>query len=463
MGKKGGSKEDVGVTKQLAEFVCGLNFEKIPPEVVELAKNAIMDCVGVALFGSTHSGSEKILAFVKSVGGKPHASVLGSGFKTSSPMAALANGYMAHATDWDDTITSMRAHPTATIFPAVLALGEMLGVSGDRILEAYIIGVEVGAKIGRGINPEHPKRWHATGTLGCLGAAAGSAKILGLDVEQIRAALGIATSEAAGLRKNRGTSTKPFHAGNAARGGAVAALLAREGLRADPDILEGQFGFCNVYCGEEHYNLEKIVEGLGDPFEVYSPGFDIKQYPSCSRTHAGIDAILSLIEEHNIKSEEVKRIDCGVSYMAPLSLIYSKPKTGLEGKFSMGFCLAVALVDRKVSLEQFTDEKVSDPRAQSLMKKFHLYIRPDLKGVESSASNACTLKVRLRNGKEYIKSVDKNRGSAQNPLSREERVNKFRDCVKGVLSQNEVDRCLNLVEHMEELKTICQLTDIVRT
>ncbi|GAH78188.1 unnamed protein product, partial [marine sediment metagenome] len=145
------------------------------------------------------------------------------------------------------------------------------------------------------------------------------------------------------------------------------------------------------------------------------------------------------------------------------SLIHPNPKTGLEGQFSMGFCVVVALVDRKVSLAQFTDEKVNDPKVQSLMKKFHLYIRPDLKGAESSASNACTLKVRLRNGEEYIKSVDKNRGSTQNPLSKEERVNKFRDCANGVLSQSQIDRCLNLVEHMEELKTICQLTDIIRT
>jgi len=463
MGKRDRFKEDVGVTKQLAEFVCGLDFEKIPPEVVELAKNAIMDCIGVALFGSTHPSSKKVLTFVKSVGGKPHASVIGSSFKTSCPMAALANGYMAHVTDWDDTITSMRAHPTATIFPAVLALGEMLGVSGDRILEAYIIGVEVGAKIGRGINPEHSKRWHATGTLGCLGAAAGSAKILGLGVDETRLALGIAASEAAGLRKNKGTSAKPFHAGNAARGGVVAALLAREGLGGNPDILEGQVGFCNVYCGEEHYHLERIVEGLGDPFDIYSPGIDIKQYPSCSRTHTGIDAILSLIEEHNIEPEDVERIDCGVSYTTPLSLIHPNPKTGLEGQFSMGFCVAVALLDRKVSLEQFTDEKVNAPRVQSLMKKFHLYIRPDLKGVESSASNVCTLKVRLRNGEEYIKSVDKNKGSAQNPLSKEERVNKFKDCAKGVLLKSQVEQCLNLMEHMEELKTICQLTDVIRT
>ncbi len=462
MGKKGQLKEDVGITKTLADFICGINFKKIPAEVVDLAKGCIMDFIGVTLFGSTHPNSKKMLAFVKFLGGNPHASGLGSSFKTSCPLAALANGYMAHVTDWDDTITSMRAHPTATIFPAILSLGEMLNVSGDKILEGYIVGVEVGAKIGRGINPEHSKHWHATGTLGCLGAAAGSAKILGLDVNETRSALGIAASEAAGLRKNKGTSAKPFHAGNAARGGVVGALLVRDGLQANPDILEGQFGFCNVYCGEEHYHLERIVERLGDPFEIYSPGIDIKQYPSCSRTQTGIDGILSLIEEHNIKPEEVDRIDCGVSYTTPLSLIHPNPKTGLEGQFSMGFCIAVALVDRKVGLRQFTDEKVNDPRVQSLMRKFHLYIRLDLKGVESSSSNACTLKVRMRSGEEYTKSVDKNKGSAQNPLSKKEQVNKFRDCARSVLSESQMDQCLDLIEHMEELKKISQLTDIIR-
>jgi len=462
MDERNRPKEDVGITKRLAEFISGIDFKRIPKEVVDLAKANILDFIGVALIGSTLSSSKKILSFVKSIGGTPQASVLGSSFKTSSPMAALANGYMAHVTDWDDTISSMRAHPTATILPAVLALGEMLNVSGGKILEGYIVGIEIGAKIGRGINPEHSKHWHATGTLGCLGATAGAAKILGLDVDETRSALGIAASEAAGLRKHFGTMAKPFQAGNAARGAVVAALLSSEGLRANPDILEGQFGFCNVYCGQEHYRAKKIVEGLGDPFEIYSPGIDIKQYPSCSRTHAGIDAIFSLIEEHNIKPEQVDRIDCGVSYTTPLSLIHPNPKTGLEGQFSMGFCVAVALVDRRVGLRQFTDEKVNDPRVQSLMKRFHLYIRPDLNSVETSSSDACTLTVYMRRGEVYTRSVDKNKGSAQNPLNKEELGNKFRDCAGVVLSGSQIDRCLGLIEHMEELKEICQLTDIVR-
>jgi len=462
MGKTGQSREEIGITKKLAEFVSGLDFEEIPGEAVTSAKGGILDCIGVGLYGSTHSNSKRILSFVKSIGGTPQASVLGSGIKTSSPMAALANGYMAHVTDWDDTMTSMRAHPSATILPAVLALGEILNVSGDKILEGYIVGVEVAAKIGRGINPEHSKHWHATGTLGCLGAAAGGAKVLGLDTDETRSALGIAASEAAGLRKNKGTSTKPFHAGNAARGGALAVLLVKEGLRANPDILEGQFGFCNVYCGEEHYNLEKIVERLGEPFEIYSPGIDIKPYPCCSRALTGIDAILSLIEEHDIKPDKVDRIECGVSYTTPLSLIHPNPKTGLEGQFSMGFCVCVALVDRKVGLEQFRDEKVNDPRVQGLMKKFHLYIRPDLTGVESSASNACTLTVRMQNGEEYTKSVDNNRGSARNPLSKVDQMGKFKDCTKGILSEGQTDRCLNLIERMESLKKIRELADIIR-
>jgi len=189
------------------------------------------------------------------------------------------------------------------------------------------------------------------------------------------------------------------------------------------------------------------VVGLGSPFEIESPG---------------IDAILSLIEAHDIKAEEVDRIDCGVSYTTPLSLIHPNPKTGLEGQFSMGFCISVALVDRKVGLAQFTDEKVNDPRVQSLMKKFHLYIRPDLKGVESSGSNACNVRVRMRNGEEYTKSVDRSKGSSDNPLSKEGQVNKFRDCAGVVLPDRQVNECLNLIEHMEGLREICQLTDIIR-
>ena len=462
MEKNDHSKGAIGITKQLAEWICQFDFNQIPPEIVEFAKVHIMDCIGVSLFGSLHANSKRIQSYVKSIGGITHASILGGSFKTSAPLAALANGYMAHVNDWDDTMTTMRSHPTATIFPAVLALGEMLNVSGAKIIESYIAGVEIAGKIGRGINPEHSKHWHAAGTIGCLGAAAGAAKILRLGVDEIRSAIGIAASEASGLRKNKGTSTKPFHIGNAARGGVVAALLVKEGLQGNPDILEGQFGFCDVYCGKEHYHLGKIVEGLGDPFEVYSPGIDIKPYPCCSRALTGIDAILSLIEEHDLQPEAVDRIDCGVGYTTPLSLIHPNPKTGLEAQFSMGFCVAVALVDRKVSTEQFTDEKVNDSRVQGLMKKFHLYIRSDLKGIESSASNACTLKVRLKNGDEHTKSVDKNKGTFQNPMSYKERINKFRDCTNGVLSKKHIDQCQDLIEHLDGIKKISNLTNIIR-
>jgi 2-methylcitrate dehydratase PrpD len=304
MDKSNQSKKEMGITKQLAEFLCRLDFEEIPHQVVDLSKAHILDCIGVGLSGFTLSSSKRILSFVKSSGGNLQASVWGSGLKTSAQMAAFANGYMAHVLDWDDSSTTMRAHPTAAIFPGVLALGEMLDVSGDKILEGYILGVEIGVKMGRGINPQHAERWHATGTLGCLGAAAGSAKILGLDVDETRAAMGIAASAAGGLKINFGTMAKPFHAGNAARAGVMAALLAREGLKANPDVLDGPFGFCNIYCGEEHYHLERIVRGLGDPFEIYSPGFDLKQYP------CGCHIVFGQKARHKTRGDRSDRMRC---------------------------------------------------------------------------------------------------------------------------------------------------------
>jgi 2-methylcitrate dehydratase PrpD len=185
MEKNDHSNEAIGITKQLAEWICQVDFYQIPPEIVEFAKVYILDCIGVSLFGSLHENSKRIQSYVKSIGGITHASILGGSFKTSAPLAALANGYMAHVNDWDDTMTTMRSHPTATIFPAVLALGEMLDVSGAKIIESYIAGVEVAGKIGRGINPEHSKHWHAAGTLGCLGAAAGAAKIFRFGVDEM--------------------------------------------------------------------------------------------------------------------------------------------------------------------------------------------------------------------------------------------------------------------------------------
>jgi len=250
-------------TEQFAHFITETRFEDIPSHVVAEAKKVLLDCIGITLAGSLEPAGKIITGLVSEMGGFPNASVVGAGFKTSVLNAALANGVMAHALDFDDG-----GHPnlplsrSVTVLPAVLAIGEWLGLTGKEVLLGYIIGFDVISKISYGMSKQHHYEWgwQTTGTVCTLGAAAGGAKILKLNIEETCRALGIAGSGAGGLRQNNGTMTKPLHAGNAARNGILATLLSRKGFTGTEECLEGPFGFCQCFCGSEGYNLEKMTE-----------------------------------------------------------------------------------------------------------------------------------------------------------------------------------------------------------
>jgi len=448
----------MGTTEQIARFIVDTNYDNIPAEAVRTAKDAIMDGLGVTLAGSTEPGSEIMAQYVKELGGAAQAGVIGSGSKVPAPSAALANGTMAHALDYDDVLTLMSGHPTVPVLPVVLALGEMCHSSGKDVLAAYIIGVEVEGRIGSGIGRRHyAVGWHSTATLGSLGAAAAAAKLLGLGVAETRMALGIAASEAGGLRQNFGTMTKPFHAGNAAKNGIVAAMLAQKGFTADESILETPAGFCAVLGGEGEYDLARMTGNLGNPFAVVEPGLDMKPYPCCRITHRCIDAILHIIEEHHPQAEEVTEVECKTSAFSPQVLIHHRPKTALEGKFSMEYCMARALLDGKIKLAQFSEEKVLEPKVQELLQRVK-YVHPE--GTEGQRLPE-VVTVKLRDGRQYSHEVLLAKGSPGNPMTIAELQVKYRDCANLVLSPEDTERSLELVTHLEEVRDIAELADLV--
>ncbi len=450
-------------TKRIAEFVSKTTLDQIPPEAREIAKMAILDNLGVALAGSRDALAGIMVNYVKDLGGQPRASVWGKKFKTSSPLAALANGAFGHALDFDDINRSMRGHPTVPVLPAALAAVEETKGSGADLLQAFGIGFEVEAKLGAGINPHlFENGWHPTAVLGSMGAAAACAKIYRLTPEKIAMALGIAASLASGLRQNFGTMTKPLHAGHAAQNGVSAAKLARGGYTADPAIVEAKLGFANAFAGPGKFDLEKIVARLGNPFDILSPGVGLKQYPSCARTHPAIDAMLDLVRENNILPEQVESVSCSGSYTTPTMLIHSRPQTALEGKFSMEFCMALALLERQVALPLFQNRVVQDPRIQELLRKVTFSIRPDLNNLENSGNPSTTVKVLLKNGKDFSRTVDEAKGTPGNPLSREEVRDKYRQCVKRIQAKKEMEKTIEVVEGLEGLKKISTLADLLR-
>lgn len=452
----------MGVTEKLASFVVETSFKTLPKEAVTKTKEATLDCLGVILSAVDDPIGRIIIKYVKGMGGVPEAGVAGGGFRTSAENAALANGTMSHALDYDDTGLSV-GHPSICIVPTALTLGEKLKSSGKEVLEALIIGYEVEGKIGFGSNYSQAERGiHGSSLFGTMGAAALAAKLLKLDVKQVRAAFGIAASQVAGLLVNAGTMTKPLHAGNACRAGIMSAILAKGGFTADIDIVETGKGYEETFIGEGNYDGEKIIKNLGRPFHIVSPGVAVKKYPCCMLNHRALDAILQLVAKNNIHHEQVAAVVVGVpENIFPLRV---DAHSGFEGKFCLPYNMAAALVDKKVNLGSFTDEMVQRPVIREVMAKVKLQVRTDIpiySGSTLPARDGNPITIKLKDGRVYENQVNIPRGSPGAPLTIEELSNKYRDCAKGVLSPEQAERSIGMVLALEEVKDVSELMKIV--
>jgi 2-methylcitrate dehydratase PrpD len=449
----------MNVIDGLADFIVRTHFETIPTAVIERAKEGVIDFMGCALAGTQNPAGRTVAEYVRLQGGNQEATVIGMRFKTSTPFAGLANGVMAHADDFDDISFSVPGHPSVPVLPAVLSLGEMKGISGRDLLTAYIIGFEVECKVGRSLAPYlYQRGWHATSVLGSLGAAAASSWILNLDRERAIHTLGMVSSMASGLRSNLGSMTKPLHVGLAAQHGIIAASLAERGLTANPQALEEKTGFFPVFAGSWDASLG--IDHLGNPFDLLSPGITFKQYPSCAETHPALDAVIGLMNENRIEPDDIISIDCIVTPMDRDVLVYHRPKNATEGKFSLEFCLAIGILERKATLSQFVDEKVADPKTLEIMNKVRMEADPAL-SLDGYTGAATVVSLKLKDGTLLTRRVDQPKGDPENPLSREELLNKFRSCASFTLEENSIERVIEEVLKMEGMNSIKPLMEEV--
>src|SRR6185436_10245304 len=371
-------------------------------------------------------------------GGEPRCRIIGTAAATSASWASLANGTAAHALGFDDMCFVSLAHPSAPLVAAALAAGELARATGRALLDAWVVGFEIEGVLGRAMNPRHyTQGWHCTSTIGTLGAAATAARLLGLDREATARCLALAASEASGLKENFGTMAKPLHAGLAARNGIVAALLARSGLTASSRALEGPQGFL-VAMGSERQELGDPLETLGRRWEVLETGVTIKLYPSCAGTHPALDAILDLKRQHGFTAAELDGITIGVDAVTPTILLYDRPTTGLEGKFSMPYCAAAAVVMGCVGLDTFEPEAVSDPRVRDLLPRIAMTVDPTLRA-DAPALTQARLTLRLRDGRTLVADADGARGYPARPATEQELTDKFRACAGRVLDSGRTD------------------------
>ncbi len=425
--------------------------------LLRLARAGIIDTVACMIAGR----DEPACALVrKTFGGRSqgHSSVLGSKTGCGAADAACINAVAAHVLDYDDNFLAALTHPSAVLVPALFAVAEERGCSGAEVIDAYIIGLEVEACLGDIMNTAHYARgWHATSTIGVLGAAVACARLLSLDTQGVLAAMSIASSMASGSKLQFGTMTKPLHAGLAARNGVEAALLAETGLSAHQEPCLGEWGFCDLFNGLEDADPEAALRDLGCPFAIMNPGLLPKRFACCGSIHQSLDALLELREQHGFTAEDVRVIETAIPDAGYANLCYERPKNAMEAKFSMQYCLAVALYAGKVSLADFTDEAVARPVIQDLLPSIKMNRLPTHQREGMFGEVPVTTSVYYKDGSVVELALYHAKGSRENPFTEQELRRKFNDCCSGRFSSSEIDSFYVLLCHLSQVERIEEL------
>ncbi|HYS27169.1 MAG TPA: MmgE/PrpD family protein [Vicinamibacterales bacterium] len=457
-----------GLTRYVAEFITGTRYEDVPDEVVALGKKTLLDGFGLALAGSASVVAPVVRQYIGTLGvtGKS-STVVGTAMKVPARFAAFANGVSIHADDYDDTGSAL--HIAAPVLPPVFALCEEGRRSGRDLMLAFHVGVEAASKIGDAIFPRHDREgFHTTGTIGSFGSAAACAKLRGLTVAQTAYALGIAASQAGGIRRNFGSMTKAFHAGHAAENGSVATDLAALGFTAASDVLETPLGFFQAAGGG--FNPAAIVNRLGRPWMFASPGDLIKRFPCGTIQQPVMDATLRLIAQHGIKAADVERAEVGGNQSNVNTLFRHRPTTGLEAKFSMEFAVAILLVDGKAGLGQFTDASVRRAEVQDMTGRVRYYADPEFDTLgrdgafQAVLEEPAVVKMYMKDGRLLTTRTEPAKGSPKNPMTYEDVADKFRTNAEFARwPPAKTESIITLVRSLERAPNMAALTAALTT
>jgi 2-methylcitrate dehydratase PrpD len=410
-------------SEKIASFVVDFDPAVIDPACRHTAARAVYDTLICALAGVNEPASALCLKYAQHHTAPRMATAWATGDRLSIEMAALVNGTTGHALDFDDVSSPLRGHPTVAIIPALLALGESIGARGRSVVDAYIVGFEVTLRLARAMVDDHyAKGWHSTASVASFGATAACAYLLKLTHTQIVHALGMTVSQVAGTRQNFGTMSKPLQAGQANAIALRAVSLAELGFDASAQAMDGKQGYTALYA--DGIDIHNELDRLGClPLELERSGIEIKKYPLCYATHRTIDGLLDILKEHPLSLADIDYVDIQTNYRATVPLIYSHPKTGLEGKFSMQYAVTAALLDGEVLLSSFDDAAVQRPLVQSFLSKVRV-----TEGAPPLFPRWVNIDIRLSDGRHIHKRVERLRGSTQHPLSDEALIEKGKDC-----------------------------------
>jgi 2-methylcitrate dehydratase PrpD len=458
-------------TAAAATFVETVVAEHVPAEAMRIGRRCLLDGMGLFVAGSGEHSVRLLIEEAEEMGGRPEALLLGRGAtKVPAAMAARVLGTAGHAHDWDDSQVSLDpthvygllTHPTIPPLTSALVLAQKLGgVDGRRFMLAFLAGFEVECKISEWMLPQHYARgMHSSGTVGTFGAYAAAAKLLGLKEGRLRSGFGIAASLAAGIRCNFGTMTKPLHVGRAAENGVTAALLAARGFTADPDALDGPWGFYAVHGGG--VSAEKVSQGFGNTWSIVEPGVSIKPYPCGVLTHPTIDLMLKLVIEHDVKPDDIEavKVYAGSNILKPIR--YPIAVNHLQAKFSLPAALAMIALARQAGKREFSDAFVGCASMQAMQRRIATELDPEIEkmGFDKMRSR---ITIRLKDGRSVEGCADERyRGGPENPLSDADLEAKVRSCCEEVLDRERQTALIGCAWSVERLPDVSKLMEAIQ-
>ena len=458
----------MGFTKTLSRWIVDLRYQDLPGEVVPWVKAAVTDYFAVALAGCPADGLKLVRQHVWSQYAKGPATIIGDSERMSAEAAALFNGTMAHWEEYDDATFGMAGHPSVVTMPALFVACEMQAVTGKDFITAYVAAVEVCAKLGRLITPQTiVLGYHPTAIIGTLGAAAAVGKVWNFDAATMENALGLASTHSCGLRPHLGRMAKPLHAGLAARGGMAAAMLARDGFVGAPDLIEDPHGYAHAFSGGKPGDYDALAKKIGKPLEILDPGLAFKIFPSNFHTQAGVVAVLQMMREDGVKADDVETVRCLTNHMTQHSLWNSDPQTGLEGKLSLHYCVAAALVDGQLEVEQFYENRAQDPKIRALIKRVSIEPHPAMANLDFTKGKdflGMEVVIKLKNGKSVSRHITSGFSvpAVDGDQVHADLIEKFVRNAKRVLAESHIDDCLARIKQLESSPTLKDFQEPLR-
>lgn len=461
------SKSSVPYALQVGQVAEAMEFSDLPQEVVECSKTFILDLLGCIIGAKNVGSSLAMTRAVLGLGGHPQSTIIGYNARTSAPWAAFVNGTTGHAFDMDDDHREGTLHSSVVVFPAVLALAEQVGASGKELINAFALGSELMIRLGESfLGQTYYQGFHTTGTTGVFGSALGAGKILGLDAKQLATAQGISGSQAAGLLEFGfdGSWTKRFQAGHAAKGGVISALLAREGFTGPATIYEGKYGFVRAYSHKDQYDTNKIIDNFGSKWELLENS--IKPHACCRFACPFADAGLEIVSKYDFNPEDIEDVlvKCNNWMITALTVPVERkfvPLTVVDAQFSLPYVTAVSLVKKRASVPEFTDAAIKDPVVLETARKVRWELDPEAEKVYPKKYPS-TVIVTLKDGRKLTSYIEYPKGDAENPVTREELLSKFKLLASNNISEKRIEKIINKVANLENVENINELTNLLR-